>query len=415
MINICQTKTIPPSICQGKLERLQIINCESLMEVKDLQPVSLMPRRNSNDFKSFSYCCTNATLSCKLLIPDTFRSLAKLELCGIFPNYAIDYSFCSNIQFITLINRNKHYEPFLPVFFGQEIILESFDLMMWNQSNLPNARRVLLTKCTGLTILPLISKVRILELIDLPCLLKIPSLPLSMDSSSRKLSSENESFLQLRALTILGCNHLQDLSRFDGSFIRDVFIHKCLSIDNISYFRNVYRLIIDQCSNIKAFDHFDETQLPLSERNVELFGLTGVINFSHLGNIGTLILDSLADLVSGGGIHNVENLTITQCNSLITTFNLRNISNSLTVIKCPKLERLCNLQSIPNLTLRQLPKVSDLNGIGNHESLVFEKVAELETLAYEYAAENEYRKEEKKYQIFHSVKTCQALNGMKLW
>jgi hypothetical protein len=112
-------------------------------------------------------------------------------------------------------------------------------------------------------------------------------------------------------------------------------------------------------------------------------------------------------------LHNIDVVTISQCSNYVITSNLLNIRKELIISECGSLTTLVNLQNIPQVRLRRLPKLKDFSGLGNHRKVIVEAVPVLERAAEKYAKAKRTGKEKKhpNHEIFASIKTFVIFSG----
>jgi hypothetical protein len=302
------------------------------------------------------------------------RSLQKLYLRGVFDIKIINFSFCQNISVVSLQNDGLFLDfipPFFPVFHGEYLFLSGFNLSSWNGQILENAKKIQLVSCSDLVRLPEMPQVLILSLSQCGNLKSIPSLNcLTALFMFECCTCESISFcLSLQTVKIVSCAKLTDIS--PGPRLKTLVVQECKRFHDTTSFAAVKDLTLDDNPGISSLEGIqgNEQDYQVLERNVKLVFLKYVKNFHYCKNIYQLELSHCLGLATCQGIANIHHLTIKNCESLMNTAGLQNITGSLILERCSSLTALIGLQGIPKVYLNNCAEIESFQGLGNHKTL----------------------------------------------
>jgi hypothetical protein len=271
------------------------------------------------------------------------------------------------------------------VFTGKKLKLKGFNLSSWLNQNFPNIISLGIIDCVGLSSFPEMLQLKGLLLNSVHNMQSIPSclkLETMKIDSCKELLRVSEYFPILNECTINYCNELHDISGL--STANTVSLSNCAALVSVEALGNVPNVTINGCRAVR-FVSFDQTQIA-SQRMVQLQSIYSDQHLSGIGNIAKLVMKDCG-LVNGGGIHDIEDLTIERCHFMKDTSNFINITNSLTILTCHRLERLDGLIGIPYVYIEHLANrgnIKDVSGLGHHQKLTIPSFPFFENLLQKY-------------------------------
>jgi hypothetical protein len=397
---------------ENALQVVAIQNCTRLVFLAPLENISEFSVSSNNsrcfDFrvgkqKKLSYkghplsLETLRTMSTALCFLSSVEEL-KLQ-CSSFPSGFTDISWCHKIPVLEL--SANFCCTFPPVFYGKQLKLQYFNLSIWpGLPCFPNLERCRLDSCIGFLAFPEMPMLAHLTVTGCPHFRIIPSFPslTSVVLTSDNILSANLPFPNLIRAEISSCCNVNDVSGL--SHVVNLNISTCFRLISITSLPKVKKLEITECWNLSDLQQLSrewEIDFFLGKRVIRLFHLHALRDFSFCQNIYSLELSSLSGLRNCRGIGNIHRLTIVECNNLMSTEGLGKVTGSCILNNCPSLQFLNDLKDIPNAEIYSCSGVSDLNGLGNLESLLFNNCPIFETFL------EEYRKEQKHKKIFSTI------------
>jgi hypothetical protein len=161
-----------------------------------------------------------------------------------------------------------------------------------------------------------------------------------------------------------------------------VNIDNCSSLVSIPSLPNVKKLEIENCrklSDLQQVTREWKMDFIPEKRVVRLSDLPSVNDFSFCQSFFSLKLSNLPGLKNCRGIGNIHYLTIADCKNMISTDGLGKVTGKCVLTYYPSLQFLIDLKDIPSVEFYSCSAVSNLNGLGNHESLLFKNCLIFET------------------------------------
>eukprot|EP01040_Poterioochromonas_malhamensis_P000652 gene652-695_t len=294
--------------------------------------------------------------------------LKSLDLSCLFPYEFNDYHIFQSISTLRLPgNRNgTEKKPSLsPVFESKTLKLVFFDLKPWNNSHavFDNLQDLELTRCSGIVTLPVISSLKVLKinllqhLKTIPTLMNLQVLHISSCGALVSIASFQPALMKVVIDDVYPINHIS----FDSPLIEEVSLSRCPGITDLSTFRNIPKLWINNCAGITSLEGLGGSSLEEDQRIIDLKYLRNVNDMSGLHHIHSL---RISNMTIHEGISDINNLELTYC-KLSTTKDLKNVRNSLTLIRCDQLTKLENLQGIPLIEINRCSKIDSFDGLKN--------------------------------------------------
>ncbi len=294
--------------------------------------------------------------------------LKSLDVNCLFPYEFTDYHIFHSISTLRLPgNRNRaEQKPSLsPVFESKTLKLLSFDLTPWNNSHavFDNLQDLELIYCSGIVTLPVISSLKTLKLNHLqhlktiPTLMNLQMLHVNACGALVSISSVQPALMKAVIDEAFPINHIS----FDSPLIEEVSLCRCDGITDLSTLKNIPKLWINNCAGITSLEGLGGSSLQEDRRIIDLKYLRNVHDTSGLHHIHSL---KISNMTINSDISDINHLDLTYC-KLSTTKDLKNIRNSLTLVRCDQLTKLENLQGIPLIEIIRCSKIDCFDGLKN--------------------------------------------------
>jgi hypothetical protein len=353
--------------------------------------------------------------------PFLLQQLTSLTLESEFPAGHYDFSFCRQIQFLSL-KQARYYSyafpsqncPSFPVFHGQEIHLRRFSLVSWNGECFKRLKKCFLEDCKDLIQFPAAPVVQELEFTNCADLVGLPAeLP---HLSHLKVSScaKFQTLFFYPRLQEVGLHYcsvdFKDYQLF--SHVKSLELQGCAGIDNLIPFGKIQKLTIQSCAALSMEGIAGTPQYQEDQRMIHFRYVTSLTNLHFCHHIYQLDLEGVR-LASLKGIRNVHHLKIS-CSSLKTTKGLENITGSLTIPNAWGLRSLEGVKNIPVVTISYGTYINDFKGLGNHQELHMLRVPKFEKFL------DQFREKKEHSELFGSiehlfVKTKYDKNPKQIW
>lgn len=266
-----------------------------------------------------------------------FHSMQYLSLTGLTRVDENALQAISRIPHVDLSMMGQ-YIPEFPLFYGKNLSLYGFSLLLWVES-LETLQELSLSCCKNCKKLPKLPKLRKLQLTMMSDIeyISSESLPNCVNltvTTCRRFRRINR-LPRLRIVEIKNCPKFAEFfdywtDRTDTKLrliptkqrkkinfeavkncnqipLRTIQLGSLENFHNMASLRNFAVVILDSCRNIKNFDGFDQSDVPRSSRKVIIRDFYfGKCDVSGLGNIGTLELHNVHNLNNNSGIHHVD-------------------------------------------------------------------------------------------------------------
>jgi hypothetical protein len=230
------------------------------------------------------------------------------------------------------------YIPEFPLFYGKNLSLYGFSLLLWVESletlqelslsccknckqlpklsnlrkfqltmmsdiedisseSLPNCVNLTVTGCRRFRRINRLPRLRIVEIKNCPKFAEFLDYWTDRTDMKSRLMPENQR-KKMNFEAIENCNQIP---------LRTIRLGSLDNFHNMASLRNFAVVTLDSCRNIKSFDGFDQSDLPRSSRKVIIRDFYfEKCDVSGLGNIGTLELHNVHNLKNNSGIHHVD-------------------------------------------------------------------------------------------------------------
>jgi hypothetical protein len=182
----------------SSLENISVVEIDGFL--KDLPTLG--------NHKSFSLLPEKSVLSLsdfnRMNQPSFYANLQYLKLHCELPVDFTDFSFVQNVAVLDLYCMSTWGQNYLiPVLTSTVIKLCSFNLQLWGNQPLPNARKIWLKTCYGIHTLP-----------SMPWIRELSLLYLSINPSEKSILEEVPSYLTLRKLIINTCPSIHKIGEY---------------------------------------------------------------------------------------------------------------------------------------------------------------------------------------------------------
>jgi hypothetical protein len=365
--------------------------------------------------------CLSASMPLEILHqPFLLQQLTSLTLECKFPVGYTDFSFCGQIQFLSL-KQGRYYSyasptqncPSFPVFHGQEIRLRRFSLVSWNGECFKNLKKCFLEDCKDLIQFPSAPVVQELEFTSCADLVSLPEeLPFLSHLKVSSCSKFQTLFFNPR-LQETGLQYCSgDFKDYQFlSHVKSLELQGCAGIDNMFPFGKIKKLTIQSCAAL-SMEGIAGTPQYQDNRMIHFKNVTSLTNLHFCHHIYQLDLEGIR-LSSFKGIKNVHHLKIS-CSSLETTKGLENITGSLTIPSAWGLRSLEGVKNIPVVKISYGTYLNDFKGLGNHQELHMLRVPKFEKFL------DQFRDKKEHSELFGSiehlfVKTKHSKDVKQIW
>jgi hypothetical protein len=349
------------------------------------------------------------------------RQLTSLTLEYKFPVGYNDFSFCAQIQFLSLKQSPPAYHdpptffPSFPVFQGQEIHLRLFSLASWNGECFNDLKKCVLESCKDL--------------------IRFPAAPVAREIAlvyCSDLISLQEELPFLTRLKVLACADFQTLflyprlrevnlqSDFNGSkllsHVKSLELHSSEGIPNIIPFKNIRKLTIHSCvipslEGLAGTASYQEDKriICLQSRVPSNVPADFHFNCHHIYQLDLVGIQ----IESLEGVVNIHHLTV-RSSWLRTTKGLRNITGSLTLPDARALKSIERVKNIPIVKITWATFLTKFEGLGNHQELHMLRIPKFEKFL------NQFRERRAQSELFSSIKhlfmeTKHSKNVKQIW
>jgi hypothetical protein len=245
--------------------------------------------------------------------------------------------------------RSDHLFPSFPVPHGEKISLTGFSLSSWNGRTLLDLKELHLDNIENLAILPEMPRVKFVSLEKLSSFRIIPGLPC------------------VKTLIVKRCESLERIDFCPK--LEDLDLYDCPNLNNVSSTSHVKTVKLCKAESLSSLNGFEgnESTFIKDRRQLVVWELWKLSDFSFCHCIYDLFLHSLPWLVSCEGFSNIHNLVISECQALTSTKGLRNISGRILISSCSVLLSVLDVRNIPEVEIWDCPQVTDFSGLGHHE------------------------------------------------
>jgi hypothetical protein len=378
----------------GRLRSITITGCRSLeflppldkirsVEIKDCDELCDIQTTGGHETFAFRSEFLSPESLQYLIQPSFYEKVQVLELCCEFPSEFLGFSFCQNIPVVELTARHGIHHEF-PVFYGEELRLQSFRLSAWNDcKELPKLEVCVLHSCKDFKTFPVSPELRTLSVEKCYDLTTVPSQP------------------NLNKLVVHSCELLEKID-YCPNLVNAVFFD-CDSLKDFTLCSSLEVLSFSLCEVLKTLHvvpvaaDFDENSGIITNNGLQTkcrirLGewLPSMNDFAFCQNVYEVELASMEKLVNLQGLTNISCLKITDCPKLVSTEGIGKILKRIIFDNCPALTRLVGLQGIPEVLIRDCQKITDFTGLGNHDLLVLSANALFKKLLKEYRKNNQH-------------------------